>query len=160
MYIVHSYKLYIIIKTYIINLLNINLYKLKSFILKIRNFGFREKDLSANCECLYKRCCGVAFFLSADCSDNCMVSSRNKFKTRITMVRYYFANVYHLYNKKRKTWHMIKCHPKQILYRQMVFKVTIVLDVFQFLTAKPNDTVTLVPEKIINDRRMTCRRSR
>lgn len=72
------------------------LYKFESFKFKIRNFGFREKNFSIDGKRGYKCGCSVTFFLSTDSSNHAVISSGDKFKTSVTVVRYYLANTYHL----------------------------------------------------------------
>lgn len=60
------------------------------------HFGFRINDLSVDGEYSYERGRDIVFFQRTDCSNNCIVSVGNKFKTRVTVVQYNITDSQHL----------------------------------------------------------------
>lgn len=62
----------------------------------MRHFGFRINDLSVDGEYGYERGRDTIFFQRTDCSDNCIVSVGDKFKTRVSVVQYNITDTQHL----------------------------------------------------------------
>lgn len=79
------------------------LYKLESFELQIGNLSFWVNNISFDGERGYIRSGGITFFHGFNGSNYRVVGTRNKFKTGVTVVRYYFTDTYHLESKTNRS---------------------------------------------------------